>query len=166
MFLRNPKDLEKSPSFCRNRGTQNIPMGNKCNTMYLLFLCSSLGCGKKSCTELISENIEGAIELARKLQGLEGVDDDDRKFVSNSFSPTYLVPTWLAAIVWDRLKRHYSFKAYLWLFSAAHSVYVRATVNGRGSPTYSVNALRIRWPALIFINFTVPKTSPQERNTY
>ena len=55
--------------------------------MYLLFPCSSLGCGKKSRTELISENIEGAIELARKLQGLEGVDDDDKKFVSDSFTP-------------------------------------------------------------------------------
>lgn len=54
---------------------------HRLGTLYHVIATTRLGCGKKSQQELIHDNVEGAIELAKRLQMLQGVDEEDRKSI-------------------------------------------------------------------------------------
>merc|ERR1712150_38103 len=54
-------------------------LAHRLGTLWHIIATTTIGCTKKSHSSLIQENVEGAIELAKRLQSLKGVDDDDRK---------------------------------------------------------------------------------------
>ena len=54
-------------------------LAHRLGTLWHIIATTFVGCTKKSHSLLIQENVEGAIELAKRLQKLQGVDEDETK---------------------------------------------------------------------------------------